>query len=58
MIFTKLIYSRATGYFNCFNVYIFAPYAFYFGYCCIMDRFLIKATFGSEALIRGWRRCL
>ena len=40
---------------NCFNVYIFAPYAFYFSYCLIMERLLIKAAFGSEALIRGRR---
>ena len=42
-MYISLIYSRATSYLNCFNVYIFAPYAFYAPY-----------AFGSEALIRGW----
>ena len=55
MIYISLTYSRATSYLNCFNVYIFAPHPFYFCYCYIMDRFLIKAAFGSEVLIRGRR---
>ena len=55
MIYISLIYSRATSYLNCFNVYIFVPYVFYFSYCYIMKRFFIKAAFGSEGLIRGWR---
>ena len=46
----KFIYSRATSFLSCFNVYIFGPYTFYFSY--IMDRFLIKTAFGSEALIK------
>ena len=61
MIHINVIYFRVTSifsylnYLNCFNVYIFAPFAFYFSYCQIMDRFLIKAAFGSEVLIRRKR---
>ena len=47
MIYVSLIYSRATSYLNCFNVYIFAPYAFYLvKLSYMMDRFLHKAAFG------------
>ena len=53
MIYTSFIYSRATSYTNCFNLYIFAANTFYFSYCQIWDMFLIKAAFGSEALARG-----
>ena len=31
--YDNFTYSRATSYLNCFSVYIFAPYAFYFSYC-------------------------
>ena len=55
MIYISLIYSRTTSYMNCFNLYVFSLYAFCFSYCFIMDRFLIKAAFGSEALTR--ERC-
>ena len=28
MMYINLIYTRATSYLNCFNVFIFVPYAF------------------------------
>ena len=55
MIYISLIYFRATSCLNCLNVHIFAPYAFYFSYCLIIESFLKKAAFRSKALIRGRR---
>ena len=50
----SLIYSRAISYLHCFNVCMLAAYAFYFSDCIFSyQSFIIKATFGDEALIRG-----
>ena len=50
------IYSRAINYLHCFKVYISAPYGFDLSYYYyIMVRFLIKDTFGGQALIKRRR---
>ena len=47
-----LIYSRDNIYLHYFIVCILAPYTFCLSYCQIMIKFLIKAAFGGETLIR------
>ena len=47
------MYSRATGYLRCFNVYILAPYAFHLSYYYIMVRFLYKMYLEVRHLLEG-----
>ena len=49
MIYISLIYSGATSYLNCVNVYIFASFAFYYSYCYIPEA-LKSESLKSEAL--------
>ena len=42
---------KAPEYIYIYNIHIYVPYAFCFIYCQIKDKFLIKATLGSKALI-------